>query len=488
MTMKNQHSLMIRKIIIAAIALIWLISVPSSLMIVGFSSFHPFEETYYAALPKLVKRLSTSKRKKVIIIGTSSVAFGVNGKLLEEELNSASLDYDVVPFGLYGSLGTKLMIDLSKDYISEGDIVIFQPEFTSQTMSTYFSCKETYRAIDNDFSLFNKLSSVDKKSMILNYSSFVSEKYSYLKENKKVSSSGAYSYSSFDENGDLTYTRENNQIPSYVDTNNLIDLTQRFIKDDFKEYVKTYVSFVKKKNAEIYFHYSPMNASAITSLSNEIIDSLSTYLQESFSMNLLGNLNDSIFEKEYFYDSNFHLNDVGMNNYTLLLSDEIKTLKNVTKKNNHSLMDKPALPSSDGDSNVDNSTYDNQDEDCFEYKKVDDGYKIISLKSNLSKSSLIVPYSHLNEKITEIDESVFSNQNIVSEVTIQQNIKRLKNNMFASSSISKVHIKENDPTKISVGFNLLSNQNISIYVPKGSLSSYLGNYSWSYYSSYLFEE
>ena len=58
--------------------------------------------------------------KKIVIVGGSSVAFGFDSQKIEQ----AFPGYKVVNFGLYADLGTKVMLDLSEDHISEGDIVI----------------------------------------------------------------------------------------------------------------------------------------------------------------------------------------------------------------------------------------------------------------------------------------------------------------------------------------------------------------------------
>ena len=130
-----------KKRIIATILtfLIACLIMPVTLIIVGFATPSQFNETYFAELGDMYDRLCGIKGKKRVIIGTSSVAFGVDSALIEDQLALAGEEYSVVNFGLYGALGTKIMLDLSENRINEGDIVILAPEPYSLTMTNYFS-------------------------------------------------------------------------------------------------------------------------------------------------------------------------------------------------------------------------------------------------------------------------------------------------------------------------------------------------------------
>ena len=54
-----------------------------------------------------------TNNKKIVFIGDSAMPFGLRSDLIEEEIP----DYKVVNFGLYGSIGTKFMVDLSKSNV-----------------------------------------------------------------------------------------------------------------------------------------------------------------------------------------------------------------------------------------------------------------------------------------------------------------------------------------------------------------------------------
>ena len=114
-----------------------------------------YTATYYGALSDLYARLKDTAGRKIVVLGNSNVAFGVDSALAEALLREAGLDYSVCNFGLYGSLGTKMMCELAYGEIDEGDVVIFTPELFAQSLSTYFSAEEAWYALDSDMSMYN---------------------------------------------------------------------------------------------------------------------------------------------------------------------------------------------------------------------------------------------------------------------------------------------------------------------------------------------
>lgn len=128
-----------RKIITVIICLLILLIAPLALVSSSFWTSAVFSGTYYGELYDMYQRIQDSSRKKIVIIGNSSVPFGVDSELMEKELGYDQADYKVCNFGLYGAIGTKVMLDLSEEYINKDDIVIFSPELDSQSLSLYFS-------------------------------------------------------------------------------------------------------------------------------------------------------------------------------------------------------------------------------------------------------------------------------------------------------------------------------------------------------------
>ena len=84
-------------------------------------------QPYYAQLPELYRRLTDSPGKRLILVGGSNVAFGVDTGLLERTLAQYGYEYTVCPFGLYAAVGAGAMLELSQGQLREGDVVVLSP-------------------------------------------------------------------------------------------------------------------------------------------------------------------------------------------------------------------------------------------------------------------------------------------------------------------------------------------------------------------------
>ena len=132
----------------------------SAVVAAGFLIPTQFDKTFLGELADKVDRLYSIKEPKIVIIGGSSVPFGIDSELMEK-----ALGMPVVNFGLYASLGTKLMLDLSRGAINEGDVIVIAPETDPQTYSLFFNAESAWQACDSDFSILFKMSGKDFSAM-----------------------------------------------------------------------------------------------------------------------------------------------------------------------------------------------------------------------------------------------------------------------------------------------------------------------------------
>ena len=141
---------------------------------VAFLTKSEFDESFVGALDDKLDRLYSIEEEKIVIIGGSSAAFGYDSEIIENHL-----DMPVVNMGLYAALGTKLMLDLSRDAIREGDIVIIAPELDAQTLSLYFNASTTLKALDSSRHYLRSIPSEHRASLLGASFEFASEKLSY---------------------------------------------------------------------------------------------------------------------------------------------------------------------------------------------------------------------------------------------------------------------------------------------------------------------
>ena len=438
-----------------------------------------YGDTFYAQLPDMYGRLREAQGKKIVVIGNSAVAFGVDSALCEELLQAGGEDYTVCNFGLYGALGTKMMMELAKDCLQAGDIVVFVPELAEQTLSTYFSAQEAWYALDGDMSLVWQFHGTDLEQLVGNFPGYVAQKVKLWLSGQGAASSGIYAHGSFDAHGDLTAAgREYNVMPDGVDMNNPIRLSEDLFSADFIDYVNDYYADLREKGVRMYYSFPPMNEGALDETA-QTLDELYSFVREKFDFPVMSDVTSRIMAKEFFYDSNYHLNESGMIHYTVNLVNDLKNQLGNTSKTEIVLPEKPIAPDASIVGEGDNSCA-----DCFTYTR-DGNYYIIDglTDAGREKTALIVPYQVNGLYVKGFTAAVFAGNKTIAEITLQENITSVPNDSFnGCRSLKKIILTHTEPSGLSVGYGFLNETNARVYVPGDRLSAFINDYFWGFYA------
>lgn len=302
--------------LIVLLALITVLPFAGAGLIYGLQQ-NAYEDTYYAELPRKVDRLEQTAGRRVVVIGGSSTAFGIDSKLVEAELG-----IPCVNFGLYAAFGLKPMLDLSISRLHKGDIVVIAPETTSQMYSSYCGYDYLLQAFEDQIGLLIGLGTDY-------YPGLVSKLPGYLRDAKQLrarggaNGAGVYALSSFDAWGDIVYPRPENVMEKGYIEDNLPELRSGIVTKDFLDMVNEYARAVRRKGAEVYFSFCPINVLSLTGTDETEREAFVQTLRDGLECPLLSPLSDHIMDAGFFYDSNYHLNDVGMRYNTLLLIADV---------------------------------------------------------------------------------------------------------------------------------------------------------------------
>lgn len=461
-------------------SLLLLLLLPLSLLLIGILTPSQYGDTFLGELEVKYNRLEKVDGPKIVLIGGSSVAFGYDTALMEEHLGMP-----VVNFGLYASLGTKVMLDLSEDMIGEGDVIVLAPETDPQTLSLYFNGESFWQAADSDFSMLGGISSENVDSLVGSYWGFLSQKLYFLK-NGAPNPEGVYNKNSFDERGDLIYERPHNVMLFGYDKGLTVKLDPSIVDDSFIDYVNGYIDRMENKGAKVYYSFPPINESSLApDTDEESIFAFFDFLSRSLDCEIITNPNDCILEKGYFYDSNFHLNDSGVIVRTATMIADLYRALGIPKTFSIELPPAPEIPPIDfGDPS---NTSLSLDADCFTYTEVD-GALIVTGLTDVGKTreSLMVPAFADGKPVISIVEYAFRDATHLSELTINGNIKELANKVFAGcEALERVHLTMS-AEKLLVSTEGLFDETsdaLRIYVSSDHFGSYMTDYFWANYVS-----
>ena len=419
----------VRRIVATALAVI--LAEQVFFLICGFGLPVQFGDTFMGELKSKYERLKETSGKRIVLVGGSGVAFDCDSALMDDFFPS----YEIVNFGMYAGLGTKAVMDLSENYIHEGDIVILSPEQSEQTFSDYFNGEYMWQAADGAFGMLRDLKSENFEAMLGNFPRFAMEKLNYVMKGQKPQTDSIYQKKSFNTYGDIELdTCRENILPNGYDVNQKVRFTEDVVQPEFMDYMNDWAKRLEKKGAVVWYRYCPVNK-----LSVEDMDDLAAYdvfLRQKLDFPVIGNPENSLMEAEWFFDTNFHLNQPGKEVNTVQLIRDMKAMLGDDRAVTVELPEKPHRTW--GDVSAETRIWTAKDSETYQ-----------------GEETIVIP-----ENVTQIEDYAFSN----------------------CAGLKQIVLEQKDPSKCIVGQHLLDGTGAEILVPQMSVDSYKRNYFWSVYA------
>ena len=424
----------VRRIVATALAVI--LAEQVFFLICGFGLPVQFGDTFMGELKSKYERLKETSGKRIVLVGGSGVAFDCDSALMDDFFPS----YEIVNFGMYAGLGTKAVMDLSENYIHEGDIVILSPEQSEQTFSDYFNGEYMWQAADGAFGMLRDLKSENFEAMLGNFPRFALEKLNYVMKGQKPQTDSIYQKKSFNTYGDIELdTCRENILPNGYDVNQKVRFTEDVVQPEFMDYMNDWAKRLEKKGAVVWYRYCPVNK-----LSVEDMDDLASYdvfLRQKLDFPVIGNPENSLMEAEWFFDTNFHLNQPGKEVNTVQLIRDMKAMLGDDRAVTVELPEKPYRTW--GEVSAETRIWTAKDSETYQ-----------------GEETIVIP-----ENVTQIEDYAFSN----------------------CAGLKQIVLEQKDPSKCIVGQHLLDGTGAEILVPQMSVDSYKRNYFWSVYAGRIGE-
>ncbi|MBO5269741.1 MAG: hypothetical protein J6B77_03075, partial [Clostridia bacterium] len=433
------------------------------------------------ALSPKIERLKTTTEPKIIVVGGSSVAFGLDSALLSEYTG-----YEVVNFGLYATLGTRVMLDLSRDYVKDGDVVVLAPELDPQTLSLYFNGEAVWQAADSDLSILGGVHSdnyADLVSTLPGYLAAVLPRV--LKSEGKISPDGIYRKDSFNEYGDIVYPREYNIMTAGYDVNQTVTLSKDLYDPEFVSYLNEYIADAQEKGAKVCYTFCPVNRSALADGTGE--EEIATFYRDVAEMidcPVISDPNDLLMDEGYFYDTNFHLNDAGVVVRTANLIDDLKRVLGDTERVTIELPDVPERPVVEGPTTWE----ENEWSPLFLYEPFGDGLRIIGVTEEAkAKEMLEIPYMAEGKPVLVLAADIFSECKVLKELTVYENVTLMENGVFrGADALTAVHMRRETAEDLEAGADLFDGAPEALricFYTETSYQNFVSGYWWGVHAA-----
>lgn len=451
--------------IVTIIALTLLLPV----LLLGYGALLPsyYGQSYYGQLSAMYEKLEKTTGRRLVIVGGSNVAFGVDAAQLEETLQSFGYDYTVCNFGLYAAVGTGAMLSLSEELIRPGDLVVLAIEPTQETFSDYFGATAMLKCAEDTPKMLLRLDRSQQSAVVGNYLSYLQERAQIRRTGLLPQPEGVYGKASFDANGDMRYDRAGNAMPLGYDTAQIIDLAGLRPQESFVTRLNAYIRKLESRGATVVMSFSPMNRSALADDSEEAVNRFFTTLRESFSCRIISDPNRYIFDSGWFYDSNFHLNTAGMALRTWQLSCDVLGELGCYEKVPFAM---PQIPPS-----IAQTATEDTDTDVFLFESVgENGLLVTGLtRRGLEATVLTVPASCNGKSVVGLSGTAFAGNTRLRELTLPATIESIPDGAFSGcTALGRLTLLHTGRTP-AVGAGLFDGApGLTVFVPEQAYHLY----------------
>ena len=260
---------------------------------------------------------------KIIFIGGSNVAYGIDCKLVREKMNLNAMN-----FGCMVGLGPEILFENVSEFLKPGDSVVLCWEY------------ETYRFDRRSQNLnylgmmlgpqkvvFEKLPLLDRFYLKLHFPLNLIRYSIFSLVNSTHDLKDIYKCGwTFDELGNVTSNLGTTTSKADLENSPLAPLiSEHEIHQDLKLIANKILEFSNKHKVKIYVTWPNTYRNSSYNSNRQVATNLEIY--KSFWKNLgvevLGEPEDAMLPEQYFYDSVYHLNRKGTELRTLKLIDEL---------------------------------------------------------------------------------------------------------------------------------------------------------------------
>lgn len=277
-----------------------------------------YEQEYTGAVVDKVRRLESIQEPKIILVGNSCLAFGMDSAQIE-----AAFGMPVVNLGIHAGLGDEFHYNMAKKNISEGDIVIL-----TNTHYHNYPLNDIHLAwitIEDHEGLWELISAENRLSMLAALPRYIIKRAT-LSLKEPVAATGAYSRAAFNEYGDVAYPREINGV-SFGE----IEQTVPEITEEGIALINEMNAFCEERGAVCLLAGYPIAYGEFSPPAEEFCDMVQT-LESRVDCEIISDCRDYFFDYAYFYDTQYHLTNTGADLRTKQL---IADLQNWQKTQSH---------------------------------------------------------------------------------------------------------------------------------------------------------
>lgn len=254
--------------------------------------------TYQAIFADKVDLLFTMKSEKIIFVGNSNTMYSIDGSLVSERLQK-----DVMCFGVQSGVGIQFELAVLETYFStDKNIVIFCPEFGSDSELIYFT-EHKYYAAENNFDLLSTFNFKKRKGVNI-FNSYTAYKENKSKLKDSYYSEIGYINSGMNKHGNIFIKKE-----PYHDNgwfSNEIDINLNYYNEGNLVYLTDFQ--INLKNSRFYYSCPSYNVNCIPAEKrNCFFNEFQESIHDNIDFPYISDIKKYGFTGNAFDNDNYHL-------------------------------------------------------------------------------------------------------------------------------------------------------------------------------------
>jgi hypothetical protein len=257
-----------------------------------------FRGLYTGAIADKIDRLNSIDEPKIVLVGDSNLAFGIDSALLEEKF-----DMPVVNLGGHGGLGLEFHLRMAKSNINEGDLVIVAN--TVYSFPGISDCGLAWISIEN-LDLYSLIPEDEYYPMVKALPKYAIKTLGHwIFGTGNKPNDNCYSNDVFNEYGDNIFPRPERTIEFTKGSTSVPK-----INDECARLINDFNAFCEEKGAVCMIAAYPIANGQFTAPAEEY-EQFQADLQSKVDCKVISEFTDYFMDYDYFYDTVYHLTDEG---------------------------------------------------------------------------------------------------------------------------------------------------------------------------------
>lgn len=276
----------------------------------------------------------------------------------------------------------------------------------------------------------------------------------------------------FESRDGIEQARTENVMSQGYSQDNLPELTDQIVTDAFIEMINDYVKSARRKGVQVVFSYCPLNVLSVEHCGKEEMQAFARKLEKNLDCRILAPLEDHIIDEGFFYDSNYHLNDIGAQYYSLRLVSNVQRILGNMEKTSVSLPHPPEFVN-------ENKVLSSGNEQGILYDVTLNGCLITGLdEGGRALSHLMIPQEIAGVPVVSVSAKAFASSD-AKTIVLPKTIEHLSGSLFNDAkNLKKVELYASQLPEVSEELFKGANPDVILYVPDEMYGTYITDYFW----------